>query len=385
MSRARPRGQGTGLGGDDDDDGGDGGAGGDSAAGGRAAPLALPAPPPASLQLDFLGGAGAAPTARTPTPAAAPDLLGGLEDLMSGLGAPPQQQQQQQQQQQAQPQARAMASNGAPPPPSGASLLDDLLGLGGGGGAPAQPAPSQEPAPPAMPVLLPAASASGLEVSGALVRSQASRGPALRLRFRNGGQTVLDGFLLQLNKNVLCLAPASPLTVRLLPPGGTATVEVLLSHSGAPPPPGAPPHPLPTLQVALKSPNSPPPGVFYFSLPLAAEACFAAGAPGDAATLASAWRTLGEPAVSTAPSARMFASLEAAQGALAQHGVVVAHARPLPDGSLTLYAGALLPPSHPVVIELAGTPGGYGVRVAAKAVAHDAAALAADAVARLIA
>jgi hypothetical protein len=239
-------------------------------------------------------------------------------------------------------------------------------------------------------VVLPASAATGgLEISGAVVRT-ADGTPALALRFvnRGGGGDALDGLQLQLNKNAVGLTLASPLALpHALAPGGPHADALL--HL-APPPAGAPPHLAPphaphALQAAVKSPRSPPPGVFYFAVPLLAEALFTpAGADVDASALASAWRALPDQPPKSSPSALVRDAADATARLGAAH-VHVRHARPLPDGGLTLYAGATLPPGPtPVVVEITCRPGVPGARIAAKSASSDAAALTVDAVERLL-
>jgi AP-1 complex subunit beta-1 len=348
VSRARGATQGVGL-----------GEGGEEEEGAGAA-AAAPAP-----------YAPAGPAPRAPPPptqlAVVPDLMG---DLM-GLDEP----------------AQAAHAPAAPHAAPGGDLLGDLLSLDISGAPP--PPPPHAPPPGAaaapLPVVLAASAATGgLEISGGVVRG-ADGSPQLSLRFANraAGGDALDGLQLQLNRNAVGLTLGAALALPPLGCGGAAADALLpLAAGGALAPHPAPP----ALQLAVKSPRSPAPGVFYFSVPLHAEALFLSGAPPDAAALAAAWRSLPDLPPRAAASA-LIRDAGDAGARLAAVGVHVAHARPLPDGGLTLYAGASLPGAPggtPVVAELTCHPGVPGVRLAAKSTSPDAAALTLDALERLL-
>jgi hypothetical protein len=64
--------------------------------------------------------------------------------------------------------------------------------------------------------------------------------------------------------------------------------------------------------------------------------------------------------------------------------VAVAHVRPLPDGSVALYCAATLPPAQALVAELTARPGVPGVRISVKSSSPDVAALAVDALERIL-
>jgi len=275
-----------------------------------------------------------------------------------------------------------MGSPAPPPPPASAAprandLLGDLMGLGLG--AP----PAAAAAAPPLPLVLASSPTSlGLEVRAALTRSAA--GPALSLSLRNAGGAgpPLSGFLIQLNRNPLGLAPTEQaLACAPCAPGAVSLCTVPLHCAGpVSPPPAQPPF---VLNVAVKSPLSPPPGVLYFNVPLSAEALFTPPQPTDAASLAAAWRALPEGAVRLARAATI-ASPESAASLLRAGNVAHVHTRQLADGSMALYCSASLPPAHSLVVELTARPGAPGVRVAVRCASEDAAALAAEAVERLL-
>lgn len=336
VSRARAATQGTGLGEGDDEEGAE-------------ATAAVAAAYAAELQQQQQAAPGRS---------AQPDLMGDLMGLDTPVAAP----------------AAASAPGG------GGDLLGDLMSLNVGGSTapPAQAAPALPP----LPVVLPASAANGgLEISGALVRG-AGGAPVLALTFAcRGGAEALDGLQLQLNKNCAGLALAAPLALPALAPGGAAVPAMLPLTASAPPPPPAPR----ALQLAVKSPRSPAPGVFYFAVALAVEEIFAPGGLGkDMNTLAAAWRALPDLPPAAAPAA-LFRDAADASARLGAAHVVVAHVRPLADGAFTLYAGALLPPATQVVVELTARGGAPGARLAAKSTAPDAAAVTLEALQRLLA
>lgn len=67
---------------------------------------------------------------------------------------------------------------------------------------------------PSLPVLLPATSGQGLQISGQLTRRDGH--VFYSLKFDNLSQTFLDGFMIQFNKNTFGLAAAGPLQVGIM-------------------------------------------------------------------------------------------------------------------------------------------------------------------------
>ncbi|KAL7595674.1 beta-adaptin-like protein B [Lactuca sativa] len=109
---------------------------------------------------------------------------------------------------------------------------------------------------PSLPVLLPAGSGQGLEISGQLVRKDGQI--FYSLMFENKSEVALDGFMIQLNKNTFGIAAGGPLQVPQVQPG-TCEMTVLpmvLFQNIAPGPPNS------LLQVAVKNNQQP---VWYFS------------------------------------------------------------------------------------------------------------------------
>lgn len=67
---------------------------------------------------------------------------------------------------------------------------------------------------PPLPVLLSATGGQGLQISGQLTRREGK--VFYNLKFENSGQTPLDTFMIQFNKNTFGLAAGGPLQVLIL-------------------------------------------------------------------------------------------------------------------------------------------------------------------------
>ncbi|CAI9094121.1 OLC1v1029807C1 [Oldenlandia corymbosa var. corymbosa] len=133
------------------------------------------------------------------------------------------------------------------------------------------PAPPAAPAPepnlldfgddsvdagPPLPVLLSAATAEGLQISGQLVRRDGQI--FYSMLFENNTQIALDGFMIQFNKNTFGLAAGGPLQVPQLQPGTSANalLPMVLFQNVSPNPPSS------VLQVAVKNNQQ---RVWYFN------------------------------------------------------------------------------------------------------------------------
>ncbi|XP_076907654.1 beta-adaptin-like protein B, partial [Bidens hawaiensis] len=146
-----------------------------------------------------------------------------------------------------------------PPPPAAVPDLLDLIGLDGDAGGDNAIVPVDQPTHttgPPLPVLLPAASGQGLEVSGQLVRRDGQI--FYSIMFESNTQVPLDGFMIQFNKNTFGLAAGGPLQVPQLQPGTSerTLLPMVLFQNIAPGPPNS------VLQVAVKNNQQP---VWYFS------------------------------------------------------------------------------------------------------------------------
>jgi AP-1 complex subunit beta-1 len=180
-----------------------------------------------------------------------PDLLGGLDVLA--------------------PAAPAADASGTAAAPAPVDLMGDLLSLDVGGGAPApapaaaaatQPAGGFDPfgldslsAPvsqmaiqePALPVILSADKGKGLEISGKLVREGGQI--VYSLSFKNTTSGMLDGLMIQFNKNSFGLVPGGQLQVPAIQPGSSAAAKLPINVNMQ----GAAPAPAKNiLQIAIK-------------------------------------------------------------------------------------------------------------------------------------
>eukprot|EP00850_Spirogloea_muscicola_P016030 SM000127S26646 [mRNA] locus=s127:194449:199597:+ [translate_table: standard] len=166
------------------------------------------------------------------------------------------------------------------PQAAGPDLLGDLVGLDSNGTVPGNAPPAAEVA---LPVLLAASAAQGLQISGTLTRQNGA--VFYNLRFDNGSPVPLDGFMIQFNKNTFGIAPAAPLQVPLLQPGGSASVllPLALFQNLSPPPPTS------VLQVAIKNNQQP---VWYFTDSVPLHVFFSEEGRVERAAFLETWKSL---------------------------------------------------------------------------------------------
>nr|XP_043630430.1 beta-adaptin-like protein B [Erigeron canadensis] len=195
-----------------------------------------------------------------------------------------------------------VADNGASPPlTSGTSQfaavkqsapaapvpdLLDLMGLDGdAGGDNAIVAVDQpvKPTGPPLPVLLPAATGQGLEISAQMVRRDGQI--FYSLMFENNTQIPLDGFMIQFNKNTFGLAAGGPLQVPQVQPGTLerTLLPMVLFQNIAPGPPTS------LLQVAVKNNQQP---VWYFNDRVSLLALFMEDGRMERTTFLETWKSL---------------------------------------------------------------------------------------------
>ncbi|GJX17819.1 beta-adaptin-like protein B, partial [Tanacetum coccineum] len=100
---------------------------------------------------------------------------------------------------------------------------------------------------PPLPVLLPATSGQGLEISAELVRMDGQI--FYSIMFENSTNTPLDGFMIQLNKNTFGLSAGGPLQLPQVQPGTSARtlLPMVMFQNIAPGPPNS------LLQIAVKN------------------------------------------------------------------------------------------------------------------------------------
>ncbi|KAM7251741.1 hypothetical protein ACFE04_023624 [Oxalis oulophora] len=169
-------------------------------------------------------------------------------------------------------------------PPAAApvpDLLGDLIGLDNTAIVPTdQPA---TPSGPPLPVLLPAATGQGLQISGQLTRRDGQ--VFYSIMFENNSQVTLDGFMIQFNKNSFGLAAAGPLQVAPLQPGSlsrTLLPMVLFQNLSVGPPSSV-------LQIAVKNNQQP---VWYFSDKMSLHVLFTEDGRMERASFLETWRSL---------------------------------------------------------------------------------------------
>jgi AP-1 complex subunit beta-1 len=168
-------------------------------------------------------------------------------------------------------------------PPAAApvpDLLGDLIGLDNSAIVPTdQPA---TPGPP-LPVVLPASTGQGLQISAQLTRSDGQ--VFYNILFENSSQATLDGFMIQFNKNSFGLAAAGPLQVAPLQPGASSRTllpMVLFQNLSVGPPSSL-------LQVAVKNNQQP---VWYFSNKMSLHVLFSEDGRMERASFLETWRSL---------------------------------------------------------------------------------------------
>lgn len=173
--------------------------------------------------------------------------------------------------------APAPASPAAPVP----DLLGDLIGLDNSAIVPVdQPA---APTGPPLPVLLPASTGQGLQISAQLTRRDGQI--FYSLLFENNTQVPLDGFMIQFNKNTFGLAAAGPLQVPQIQPGtsaGTLLPMVTFQNMSQGPPSSL-------LQVAVKNNQQP---VWYFNDKFSLHVFFSEDGRMERANFLETWRSL---------------------------------------------------------------------------------------------
>ncbi|EOA19924.1 hypothetical protein CARUB_v10000174mg [Capsella rubella] len=160
-------------------------------------------------------------------------------------------------------------------------LLGDLMGLDNAAIVPVDE-PITSSGPP-LPVVVPASSGQGLQISAQLSRRDGQ--VFYSMLFENNSQTVLDGFMIQFNKNTFGLAAAGPLQIPPLQPGTSARtmLPMVLFQNMSPGPPSS------LLQVAVKNNQQP---VWYFTDKIILHALFSEDGRMERGTFLETWRSL---------------------------------------------------------------------------------------------
>ncbi|KFK32939.1 hypothetical protein AALP_AA6G308700 [Arabis alpina] len=160
-------------------------------------------------------------------------------------------------------------------------LLGDLMGLDNAAIVPVDEPTT--PSGPPLPVVVPAAAGQGLQISAQLTRKDGQ--VFYSMLFENNSQAVLDGFMIQFNKNTFGLAAAGPLQIQPLHPGTSARTllpMVLFQNMSAGPPSSL-------LQVAVKNNQQP---VWYFTDKIILHALFGEDGRMERGAFLETWRSL---------------------------------------------------------------------------------------------
>ncbi|XP_015085087.1 beta-adaptin-like protein C [Solanum pennellii] len=283
-----------------------------------------------------------------------------------------------------------VADSGASPPASSANpqhpasrqpaapaALPDLLDLGMDNSSSAivsvdQPA---SPAGPPLPVVLPASSGQGLQISAQLIRRDGQ--VFYSMMFENNSQVPLDGFMIQFNKNTFGLAAGGQLQVPQLLPGTSAStlLPMVLFQNISPGPANT------LLQVAIKNNQQP---VWYFNDKIYFHVLFTEDGRMERSTFLETWKSLPDSnEVSRDFPASVINSVETTLDRLAASNMFFIAKRKHANQEV-LYLSAKIPRGIPFLIELTAVIGTPGVKCAIKTPSPEMAPLFFEAVETLL-
>ncbi|EPS65048.1 hypothetical protein M569_09731, partial [Genlisea aurea] len=257
--------------------------------------------------------------------------------------------------------SNSQSSGGRPPAvaPAAPALVPDLLDLMGLDNNTALVPTNQPPIPdePPLPVLLPASSGQGLQISAQLIRKDGQI--IYSMFFENYSAVPLDGFLIQFNKNTFGLAAGAPLQVPQLQPGTSASVllPMVLFQNVSPAPPTS------LLQVAVKNNQHPP---CYFNDKISLSVFFTEDGKMERNIFLETWKSLPDSneVLKDFPSL-VINSTEASLDKLAASNVFfIAKRKHLSQD--VLYLSAKIPRAIPLLIEITAGVGVAGVKCAVK-------------------
>lgn len=251
--------------------------------------------------------------------------------------------------------AAARQADPAPAPAPVPDLLGDLIGLDNNAIVPVdQPS---EPTGPPLPVLLPASTGQGLQISAQLIRRDGQIFYSLLLE--NNSPVALDGFMIQFNKNSFGLAAAGPLQVPQLQPGtsaGTLLPLVLFQNLSA-----GPPNSL--LQVAVKNNQQP---VWYFNDKISLLPFFTEDGKMERTSFLETWRSLPDSnEVSKDFPGAVVSNVETTLDRMAASNLFFIAKRKHANQDV-FYFSAKIPRGVPFLIELTLVVGVPGVKCAIK-------------------
>ncbi|CAN8325684.1 unnamed protein product [Cochlearia groenlandica] len=234
-------------------------------------------------------------------------------------------------------------------------LLGDLMGSDD-----AAIVPVDEPTAPSgssLPIVLPASSGQGLQISAQLKRQDGQVFYSMLLE--NNSQSLLDGFMIQFNKNSFGLAAVGALQVPPLQPGASARtmLPMVLNQNMSAGPTSS------LLQVAVKNNQQP---VWYFTDKIVLHALFSEDGRMERGTFLEAWRSLPDSnEVQKEFPGITITSVESTRDMLASSNMFFIAKRKNGNQDV-LYLSAKVPSGVPFLIELTAMVGQPGLKCAVK-------------------
>ncbi|CAH8352120.1 unnamed protein product [Eruca vesicaria subsp. sativa] len=240
----------------------------------------------------------------------------------------------------------------APAPVAVPDLLGDLMGPDDAAIVPVDDYTTQSGPP--LPVVLPASSGQGLQICAQLTRQDGQ--VFYNMLLENNSQSVLDGFMIQFNKNLFGLAAAEPLQVQPLQPGASARtmLPMVLSQNMST---------NSVLQVAVKNNQQP---VWYFTDKIVLHALFSEDGRMERGTFLETWRSLPDSneVLKEFPGITIT-SIESTLDLLAASNMFFIAKRKNGNQDV-LYLSAKAPKGVPFLIELTAMVGQPGLKCAVK-------------------
>eukprot|EP00262_Sarcandra_glabra_P005658 TRINITY_DN17408_c0_g1_i1.p1 TRINITY_DN17408_c0_g1~~TRINITY_DN17408_c0_g1_i1.p1 ORF type:complete len:900 (+),score=197.12 TRINITY_DN17408_c0_g1_i1:47-2746(+) len=254
--------------------------------------------------------------------------------------------------------SQASTRQPAPAPPAPAApvpdLLGDLMGLDNALVTADQPIAASGPP---LPILLPSSTGQGLQISGQLTRRDGQI--FYDLLFENNSPILIDGFMIQFNKNTFGLAAAGVLQVRPLEPGSSSRtlLPMVLFQNISTGPPSM------LLQIAVKNNQQP---VWYFNDKISLLPFFSEDGRMERANFLETWKSLPDSNEITKDLlSAVINSVEVTLDHLAATNLFFIAKRRHANQEV-LYLSAKLPRSIPFLIELTAVVGTPGVKCAIK-------------------
>ncbi|KAK4743890.1 hypothetical protein SAY87_010202 [Trapa incisa] len=249
------------------------------------------------------------------------------------------------------------AQAASPPAAHVPDLLGDLIGLDNSAIVPIDQPSSVPAAVPPLPVLLPASTGQGLQISAQLICHDGQI--FYSILFENNTQIPLDGFMIQFNKNSLGLAAAGPLQVPTLQPGtsGRTLLPMVLFQNMSTAPPSS------LLQVAVKNNQQP---VWYFNDKISLLPFFTEDGKMERPSFLETWRSLPDSnEISKDLPGAVVTSVDATLDQMAASNLFFIAKRKHANQDV-FYFSAKIPRGIPFLVELTLAVGVPGVKCAIK-------------------